>query len=104
MTAQSVAVTIYHNPACGTSRNTLALILNAGKEPTIIEYLKTPSDRATLQNLFDAWEWHPERSCVTRARPMTVKCYPGGGVDLVAFNVARGTWRLPVATENKDVC
>ena len=45
------AVTIYHNPACGTSRNTLALIRNAGVEPTVIEYLKTPPDRATLLNL-----------------------------------------------------
>ncbi len=45
------AVTIYHNPDCGTSRNTLALIRNAGVEPTIIEYLKTPPDRATLQKL-----------------------------------------------------
>jgi arsenate reductase (glutaredoxin) len=44
-------VTIYHNPACGTSRNTLALIRNAGIEPTIIEYLKTPPDRATLESL-----------------------------------------------------
>lgn len=45
------AVTIYHNPACGTSRNTLGLIRNAGIEPTIIEYLKTPPDRATLIDL-----------------------------------------------------
>jgi len=43
-----MTVTIYHNPACGTSRNTLAMIRNAGIEPTIIEYLKTPPDRATL--------------------------------------------------------
>ncbi len=44
-------VTIYHNPACGTSRNTLALIRNTGFEPQIIEYLKTPPDRATLEDL-----------------------------------------------------
>jgi arsenate reductase len=44
-------VTIYHNPACGTSRNTLGLIRNAGIEPTIIEYLKNPPDRATLVDL-----------------------------------------------------
>ncbi len=50
MTA-SVSVTIYHNPACGTSRNTLALIRNAGVEPTVIEYLKNPPDRVTLQDL-----------------------------------------------------
>ena len=41
-------VTIYHNPDCGTSRNVLALIRNSGEEPTVIEYLKTPPDRATL--------------------------------------------------------
>lgn len=44
-------VTIYHNPACGTSRNTLAMIRNAGIEPTVIEYLKTPPDRAELVRL-----------------------------------------------------
>jgi arsenate reductase (glutaredoxin) len=48
---ESVAVAIYHNPSCGTSRNTLALIRNAGVEPTVIEYLKTPPDRATLESL-----------------------------------------------------
>jgi arsenate reductase len=42
---------IYHNPACGTSRNTLGLIRNAGIEPHIIEYLKTPPTRALLQHL-----------------------------------------------------
>ncbi|MGH6762302.1 MAG: arsenate reductase (glutaredoxin) [Phyllobacterium sp.] len=41
-------VTIYHNPACGTSRNTLALIRNAGIEPVVIEYLKTPPGREQL--------------------------------------------------------
>jgi arsenate reductase len=44
-------VTIYHNPACATSRNTLALIRNAGIEPTIVEYLITPPDRPTLESL-----------------------------------------------------
>ena len=44
-------VTIYHNPACGTSRNTLALIRNAGIEPTVIAYLENPPDRATLAGL-----------------------------------------------------
>lgn len=41
-------VTIWHNPDCGTSRNTLGLIRNAGIEPRIVEYLKTPPDRARL--------------------------------------------------------
>nr|WP_026345108.1 arsenate reductase (glutaredoxin) [Novispirillum itersonii] len=44
-------ITIYHNPACGTSRNTLALIRNSGVEPEVIEYLLTPPDRATLRDL-----------------------------------------------------
>ena len=47
-------ITIYHNPACGTSRNVLALIRNSGEEPTVIEYLKTPPDRATLTALIAA--------------------------------------------------
>ena len=47
-------ITIYHNPACGTSRNVLALIRNSGEEPTVIEYLKTPPDRATLMVLIAA--------------------------------------------------
>ena len=47
-------ITIYHNPACGTSRNTLALIRNTGVEPVIIEYLKTPPSKATLQALVQA--------------------------------------------------
>lgn len=45
------AVTIFHNPACGTSRNALALLRNAGVEPTVVEYLKTPPDRDTLERL-----------------------------------------------------
>ncbi|RZL45951.1 arsenate reductase (glutaredoxin) [uncultured Xylophilus sp.] len=44
-------ITIYHNPACGTSRNVLALIRNSGEEPEVIEYLKSPPDRATLEGL-----------------------------------------------------
>ena len=48
---ESVPVTIYHNPSCGTSRNTLALIRAAGIEPKVVEYLETPPDRATLESL-----------------------------------------------------
>jgi arsenate reductase (glutaredoxin) len=49
-----MSVTIYHNPACGTSRNTLAMICQSGEEPEIIEYLKTPPDRAKLHELIKA--------------------------------------------------
>ena len=48
------AVTIWHNPACGTSRNTLAMIRASGVEPTIIEYLNTGWDRETLERLIAA--------------------------------------------------
>lgn len=44
-------ITIYHNPACGTSRNTLAMIRNSGVEPEVIEYLITPPSRGTLADL-----------------------------------------------------
>ena len=47
-------ITIYHNPKCGTSRNTLALIRDSGLEPQVIEYLKTPPTRAELMALLRA--------------------------------------------------
>ena len=47
-------VTIYHNPACGTSRNTLAMIRQSGEEPEVIEYLKTPPSRERLRELAGA--------------------------------------------------
>jgi arsenate reductase len=55
MTNKSTAVdiVIYHNPECGTSRNTLAMIRNAGIEPHVVEYLKTPPSRALLVELLD---------------------------------------------------
>jgi len=46
-----MSVTIYHNPACGTSRNTLAMIRAAGIDPEVIEYLKTPPDKPRLREL-----------------------------------------------------
>ena len=49
-----MTITILHNPACGTSRNTLAMIRNSGEEPAIVEYLKTPPTRAELVALVAA--------------------------------------------------
>ncbi|MBK1684469.1 arsenate reductase (glutaredoxin) [Rhodoferax fermentans] len=54
-----MTITIYHNPACGTSRNTLSLIRNSGVEPEVIEYLKTPPDKATLQALMSSMGINP---------------------------------------------
>lgn len=46
-----MTITIYHNPDCGTSRNTLAMIRQSGEEPVVVEYLKTPPTREVLQDL-----------------------------------------------------
>jgi arsenate reductase len=54
-----MTVTIYHNPDCGTSRNTLAMIRQSGEEPEIIEYLKTPPSRETLIELLDVMGLKP---------------------------------------------
>ena len=51
-----MSVTIYHNPACGTSRNTLAMIRASGEEPEVIEYLKTPPSRERLVALINAMD------------------------------------------------
>ncbi|MFT8815567.1 arsenate reductase (glutaredoxin) [Acetobacter fabarum] len=51
-----MTITIYHNPACGTSRNVLALIRNSGEEPRIVEYLKTPPSRSELLDLIGRME------------------------------------------------
>jgi arsenate reductase (glutaredoxin) len=69
MTPETVPVTIYHNPACGTSRNTLALIRNAGIEPTVIEYLKTPPSRATLIDLLRRMGIRPRELLRERGTP-----------------------------------
>jgi arsenate reductase len=54
-----VTVTIYHNPACGTSRNTLAMIRASGEEPHVIEYLKEPPARDELARLLHAMNMRP---------------------------------------------
>jgi len=69
MTTQNLAVTIYHNPACGTSRNTLALIRNAGIEPAIIEYLKTQPDRAALVDLLYRMQIRPRELLREKGTP-----------------------------------
>jgi arsenate reductase (glutaredoxin) len=54
-----MTVTIYHNPACGTSRNTLAIIRQSGEEPEVVEYLKTPPSRDKLVELIAAMGLSP---------------------------------------------
>jgi arsenate reductase len=66
-----LTVTIYHNPACGTSRNTLAIIRQSGEEPTVVEYLKTPPSRETLKQLIDAMGITPRELLRTKGTPYT---------------------------------
>jgi arsenate reductase len=62
-------ITIYHNPNCGTSRNVLALIRNAGVEPQVIEYLKTPPDRATMLTLLERMNLTPRELLREKGTP-----------------------------------
>jgi arsenate reductase len=64
-----MTTTIYHNPACGTSRNTLAMIRQSGEEPVVIEYLKTPPSREQLTALAAAIGIPCAGCCAKRARP-----------------------------------
>lgn len=66
---RSVSVTIYHNPDCGTSRNTLALIRNAGVEPRVIEYLRTPPDEVTLRDLLKRMSMRPRELLREKGTP-----------------------------------
>ena len=59
MQSPNPSITIFHNPACGTSRNTLALIRNSGEEPRVVEYLKTPPGKETLLELLAAMKMQP---------------------------------------------
>ena len=54
-----MTITIYHNPDCGTSRNTLAMIRQSGEEPEVIEYLKTPPDCAGLERILSMLDMEP---------------------------------------------
>lgn len=64
-----MSVTIYHNPACGTSRNTLAMIRQSGEEPRVIEYLKTPPDEAALRGLIRDMELAPRNLLRRKGTP-----------------------------------
>lgn len=60
---------IYHNPACGTSRNTLAMLRASGEEPHVIEYLKTPPSRAKLLELLGAMAISPRELLRRKGTP-----------------------------------
>ncbi|BAV46814.1 arsenate reductase [Mesorhizobium loti] len=64
-----MTITIYHNPACGTSRNTLAIIRQSGEEPQVIEYLKTPPSREKLVELIEAMGMTPRQLLREKGTP-----------------------------------
>jgi arsenate reductase len=67
--AEAFPITIFHNPACATSRNTLAMIRAAGYEPTVIEYLKTGWTRPQLEELLDALAIKPRELLRVKGTP-----------------------------------
>lgn len=79
-----MTVTIFHNPACGTSRNTLAMIEASGVEPTVIEYLKTPPSRERLEALIAAMGITPRELLREKGTP-----YAELGLDDPALNDAQ---------------
>ncbi len=64
-----MTITIYHNPACGTSRNTLAMIRQSGEEPVVVEYLKTPPSRDKLVALIAAMGGSPREILREKGTP-----------------------------------
>jgi arsenate reductase (glutaredoxin) len=62
-----MSIVIYHNPACETSRNVLAMIRQSGAEPEIIEYLKTPPARERLNDSFRQWGFRSVLYCAKKA-------------------------------------
>jgi arsenate reductase len=88
----SADIIIYHNPACGTSRNALAMIRNAGIEPHVVDYLQTPPSRAMLESLIARAGITP-RCCARRARP----CRTGlGNPDLADAQLIDAMMEHPI--------
>ena len=71
-----MTVTIYHNPACGTSRNTLAMIRASGAEPVVVEYLKNPPTRARLVELLRKMKISARELLRQRGAPMPSSALP----------------------------
>src|SRR3546814_2837516 len=87
-------ITIYHNPDCGTSRNTLGLVRNAGIELTVIEYLKTPPSREALVDLI-------QRAGLTVRRALREKGTPF--MELGLDNTALTDAHLPDAVQGPPI-
>ena len=102
-----MTISIYHNPACGTSRNTLAMIRASGVEPTIIEYLKTPPTRVQLVKLVKAMGITPRELLRSKGTPYQElgledpKC---SDAELVDFMIAHPILiNRPIVVSDKGV-
>ena len=101
MQSPHASITIFHNPACGTSRNALALIRNSGEEPQVIEYLKMPPGKETLRELLAAMNITPRALLRKKGTP-----YEELGLDdpkwsdeqLIAFMLAHPILITPIGT------
>lgn len=86
-----MTITIYHNPACGTSRNTLAMIRQSGEEPEVIEYLKNPPSREQLVHLLRAMKLAPRGLLRKKGTPydeLGLDDPKWGDDDLIDFMIA----------------
>ena len=68
-------IVVYHNPDCGTSRNTLAMIRNAGIEPHVVDYVKTPPSRAMLESLMERAGLSPREVLREKGTPFACLLY-----------------------------
>ena len=102
-----MTITIYHNPDCGTSRNTLAMIRQSGEEPDVIEYLKTPPSRETLVRLIAAMGITPRQLLREKGTPYdTLKLGDDNWSDdqLIDFMIAYPIlMNRPIVATNKGV-
>ncbi|WP_295632575.1 arsenate reductase (glutaredoxin) [Novosphingobium sp.] len=87
-------ITVYHNPKCGTSRNTLAMIRNAGIEPHVVEYLKTPPSRALLESLIARAGMTPRNLLREKGTPYAELCL--GSADLTDAQLIDAMMEHPI--------
>ena len=101
-----IDIVIYHNPECGTSRNALAMIRNAGLEPHVIEYLKTPPSRRMLENLIEraalAQPGVDQTDALEQISPINIGDQPHAGDDIAHTDIGGALPLLGVLNNGFD--
>ena len=97
-----MAIDFYHNPRCVTSRKALKMLRDKGIEPNIIEYLKTPPDKARLKQLLDMMEMHP-RDLIRKREKDTIKATGVDNEDLDDEAVIEAMVANPILIERPIV-